>query len=113
HAHHRVVAPAGEATAGLRARAVDDGAFALAHGAGGVGHQATGVVDLGVERAGGDAEAQRHVALLVLGDGGHPAIVAVGRVRALLEDAEVVAPVDAQLVPADAGRAAGGDRVAD
>ena len=42
-----------------------------------------------------DAEAQRHVAALVHGDAAHPAEARVGRIGALLEDAEV-APLAAR-----------------
>ena len=70
-------------------------------------------MDAGVARAPADAEAEADVARLVLGDAAHPAVVGIGRIGALLKDAQGVTATRAQLVPADADRATGGDAVID
>src|SRR5258708_34633969 len=70
-------------------------------------------MDLRLDRGAGDAEAQGHVAGLVLGDRTHPAVVSVGRVGALLEEARVAGRVQAKLGPSHPGAPPSRDRTAD
>src|SRR5262249_768820 len=106
-----VVAPAREAERpGLRAGSGDDRALPLGHRPRKITGQPSGVADLRVGRAAGEAKAQAHIAGLIHGEAAHPAVVSVGRIGALLKDrgGRARAP---DLVPANAGRAARGDAV--
>src|SRR5205814_281688 len=109
-AHRAVIAPAAQPPSGLRAGAVDDRPFALAHLARRVGGKSTGVVDLRLETRARDAETKSDASGLIHRDAAHPAVTRVGRVRPLLEEGEVAA-ARAELVPTHAGGGTGGNAV--
>ena len=108
--HGAVVAPAID-VGGLRAAADHDGGFGFEL-TGGIGGNASGESDRGIDRAPADAVAESDVADFVHGDAAHPAIVGVGRVGALLRDHRIVAR-RLNLIPAHAAAAADRDRVID
>ena len=67
-------------------------------------------MDLRIEARARFAESEPDPSRLIHRDTAHPPVAAIGRIRALLEDARIAAG-DPQLVPADADRRAGGDAV--
>src|SRR5207248_9053346 len=109
-AHRAVIAPAAQPPSGLRAGAVDDRPFALAHLARRLGGKSSGVVALRVETRARDAEAEADASGLIHRDAAHPAVARVGRVRPLLEEGEVAA-ARPELVPTNARGRTGGHAV--